>query len=185
MVVMSLYYIRCCLVVCCFCSLTCCFSCKDKWKTMKDLTKTFLKQSTFSFVSNIFRLPPERHSDGPRHPLVTGARLQRQRELWSLQDHGGNVHLWKQGHLLLRPCSGAVALQSTETRTGQAAPAHLGNPLPDEQRPAAEVRPVSDISPPHWGSAYCAETGRRDSVTELWDQSGPRWGNLCVSVFVR
>lgn len=100
--------------------------------------------------------------------------MQRQRQLRPLQDHGGNMHLRQQRHLLLRPCSGAVALQSTEARAGQTAPAHLGNPVPDEQRPAAEVRPVSDFSPPHRSVAYRAETGRRDSVAELGDQPGPR-----------
>lgn len=120
------------------------------------------------------RFPSERHRDGPRHALVPGARVQRQRQLRPLQDHGGNVHLREQRHLLLRSRGGAVALQSTEARAGQTAPAHLGNPLPDEQGPAAEVRPVSDFSPPHGGAAHGAETGRRDSVPELGDQPGPR-----------
>ena len=84
------------------------------------------------------------------------------------------MHLRKQRHLLLRPCSGTVALQSTEARAGQTAPAHLRNPVPDEQRPAAEVCPVSDISPPHRGAAHRTETGRRDFVAELGDQPGPR-----------
>lgn len=106
-----------------------------------------------------FRFPSERHSDGPRHALVPRARVQRQRELRPLQDHRGNVHLRKQRHLLLRPRGGAVTVQSAETRAGQTAPAHLRNTVPDEQRPAAEVRPVPDIGPPHRGAAHRTETG--------------------------
>lgn len=121
-----------------------------------------------------FRFPPERHSDGPRHALVPGARVQRQRQLRPLQDHRRNVHLREQRHLLLRPRGGAVAVQGAQTRAGQTAPAHLGNPVPDEPGPAAEVRPVPDIGPPHRGAAHRTETGRRDSVAELGDQPGPR-----------
>lgn len=95
--------------------------------------------------------------------------MQRQRQFRPLQDHGGNMHLWQQRHLLLCPRSGAVTLQSTEARAGQTAPSYLRNSVPDEQRPAAKVCPVFDISPPHRGAAYRTETGRRDSVTEFGD----------------
>lgn len=123
----------------------------------------------------LFRFPSQWHSDGPCHALIPGARLQCQRQLRPLQDYSGDMHLWQQRHLLLRPRSGAVTLQSTEAWAGQTAPAHLRNPVPDDQRPAAEVCPVSDFSPPHWSVAHCAETGRWDPVTELRDQPGPRW----------
>lgn len=99
--------------------------------------------------------------------------MQRQRQLRPLQDHRGHVHLWQQGHLLLRPRGGALALSGTQARAGQTAPAHLGNLVPDEPRPAAEIRPVSHLCPPHGGVAHRTEIGRRDPVTELRDQPGP------------
>lgn len=105
------------------------------------------------------RLSPQRHREGTRHILGTGAALQRERQLRPLQNHRGDVQLRQQGHLLLRPCRGALAVPSTEARTGQAAAAHLRDPLPDEQRPAAEVRSVPDHRAPHGGSPHGPETG--------------------------
>ena len=140
---------------------------------------------TVPCLSLVFsRLPSQRHGDGPRHALIPGAGLQRQRQLWPLQDHSGDMHLWQQGHLLLRPRCGAVALQSAQARAGQTAPAHLRNFIPDEQGPAAKVCSVSDFSPPHWSVAYCTETGRRDSVAELRDQPSSWWGSVWVSLRV-
>lgn len=105
------------------------------------------------------RLSPQRHRQGACHILGTGAALQRERQLRPLQDHSGDVQLWQQGHLLLRPCRGALAVPSTEARAGQAAAAYLRDSIPNEQRSAAEVRPVPDHGAPHGGSAHGPETG--------------------------
>lgn len=120
------------------------------------------------------RFPPERHGPGIRHSLGAGAAVQRERQLRPLQDHVGDVQLRQQGHFLLRPRGGALPVPSTEARAGQTAPAHLRDAVPDEQRSAAEVRPVSDNGPSHGGAADGAEARRRDSVAELRDQPGSR-----------
>lgn len=84
------------------------------------------------------------------------------------------MRLWKQGHLLLRPCGGAVPVPRTAARTGQTAPPHLRDSIPDEQGPVAEVCAVSHHRPPHGSAAHGSETGRRDSLAELRDQSSAR-----------
>lgn len=57
---------------------------------------------------------------------------------------------------------------------GEAAVAHLGDVVPDEQGSTAEAGPVPDHSPPHRGAAHRAEAGRRDPLLQLRDQPGPR-----------
>lgn len=51
--------------------------------------------------------------------------------------------------------------------TGEAAAAHLGDTVPDEQGPAAEAGPVPDHGPPHRGAAHRSEAGRRDPLLQL------------------
>lgn len=50
---------------------------------------------------------------------------------------------------------------------GEAAAAHLGDTVPDEQGPAAEAGPVPDHGPPHRGAAHRSEAGRRDPLLQL------------------
>lgn len=59
------------------------------------------------------------------------------------------MQLRQQRHFLLRPRRGALAVPDTEARAGQTAPAHLRDSFPDEQRSAAEVRPVFDHGASH------------------------------------
>lgn len=127
-------------------------------------------------VSSLFpcRVSPQRHSKRTRHVVGARAGVQRERELRPLQDHRSDVQLRQQGHLLLRPRGGALAVPSTEARAGQTAPAHLRDSFPNEQRPAAEVRSVPDHGASHRGAAHGAEAGRRNPVAELRDQPGPR-----------
>lgn len=80
----------------------------------------------------------------------------------------------EQGHLLLCTRGGALPVPRTEARAGQTSPAHLRDSLPDEQGPVAEVCAVSHHCPPHGGPAHGTETGGRDPLTELGDQSSPR-----------
>ena len=121
------------------------------------------------------RFSPERHRAGAGHVLGAGAGVQRERQLRPLQNHLGNVQLRQQGHLLLRPRGGALAVQSTETRAGQTAPAHLRDSFPNEQRSAAEICSISDHGASHRGAADGAEARGWNSVPELGDQPGPRW----------
>lgn len=58
---------------------------------------------------------------------------------------------------------------------GEATAAYLRDFVPDEQRSTTEAGAVSDHSPPHRGAAHCSETGRWDSLFQLWDQPGPWW----------
>lgn len=120
------------------------------------------------------RFSSQRHSKGTCNVLRARAALQRERQLRPLQNHSSNMQLRQQGHFLLRPRRGTLAVPNTKARAGQTAPAHLRDSFPDEQRSAAEVCPVSDHSASHRGAADGTETGRRNTVPELGDQPGPR-----------
>lgn len=68
----------------------------------------------------------------------------------------------------------AMSDKQTVFDAGQATLAHLGDVVPDEQRSAAEIGPVSNHSPPHRGASHRSKTCRRDLVLQLRDQPGPR-----------
>ncbi|CAM4610578.1 unnamed protein product [Lepidochelys kempii] len=68
------------------------------------------------------------------------------------------------------PRGGAFSLPHPQRPAGGTASAHLRDPLPDEPRPAAEVRAVPDQRPPHRGAAHRPAAGRRDPPAGLRDQ---------------
>lgn len=125
------------------------------------------------------RFPLEWHSHGTRSTVGARNHLQRGHQLWSLQDYLSDLQLWKQGHILLCPCCGIVFIPHPQARSGQTAPSHLRDSLPDEQRPAAEVCSVFDHSAPHRSLANCSEASRWNSFPEFRNQPSSWWVWQC------